>query len=100
MKRLRFLITAVGLLSMVSCGISRKVESSHIERPLRLEESAYEIVGPFRFASARKDFSYDAVLRYVRRKHGDDVDIANLRIDKFKQDGSGYVVNGYVIRYK
>lgn len=92
----RYLLFALALvLSLSSCGASRKAESS-VELPLRLEKADYEIVGTFR-AKTRNTYTYDVILRDVRKKHGKDVDVVNLKVDKKR---NRVVVNGYVVRYR
>lgn len=96
MKTTKYLFAAMAVVMLAtSCGSQRKVESS-VELPLRLEKAEYEIVGTFRHKTRNK-YTYDVVLRDVRKRHGKDVDIANLKVDKKKKK---VVVNGYVIRYK
>ena len=94
-KSVYFVILAVIIAASVSCASSRKVESS-VELPLRLEKAEYDIVGTFR-KKTRNTYTYDVVLRDVRKQYGKNVDIANLKIDKKRKK---VVVNGYVIRYK
>lgn len=89
-----FAAVAVVMLA-AACTSQRKVEST-VELPLPLKRADYEVVSTFR-KKTRNKATYDVILRDVRRKHGKDVDIVNLKVDRKKKK---VVVNGYVIRYK
>lgn len=95
MRKLHIIAAVALAIAVSSCASSRRAES-RIELPLRLEKAEYEIVGSFR-KKTRNKFTYDMVLRDVRRTHGKNVDIVNLKIDKRRKMA---VINGYVIRYK
>lgn len=96
----KIILLVLLVMTLISC--RRTYEMGTDIRHIPIISKEYEIVGTVRIESkiGKSDATYDGLLQKARSQYGNEVDIANVKIDKLTKSSSWIILNAYVIKYK